>query len=72
MGDFLRCLVGEKASDSDLILPTAEFAYNNSINWLISKIPFSWLFSLHPIDLVPYPLKPKFLSLLKILLLTHL
>ncbi|KAF7810704.1 Transposon Ty3-I Gag-Pol polyprotein [Senna tora] len=32
LGDLLRGLVGDKPGNWDLVLPTAEFAYNNSVN----------------------------------------
>ena len=32
LGNLLRCLVGENFRAWDLVLPTAEFAYNNSVN----------------------------------------
>ena len=32
LGNLLRCLVGDKPKNWDLILPIAEFAYNNSVN----------------------------------------
>ena len=40
LGNLLRCLVGEKPSNWDLVLPITEFAYNNSINQFIGKNPF--------------------------------
>ena len=32
LGNLLRCLVGENLRAWDLVLPTAEFAYNSSVN----------------------------------------
>ena len=32
LGNLLRCLVSENLRAWDLILPTAEFAYNSSVN----------------------------------------
>ena len=32
LGDMLHCLVGKKLGNWDIILLTAEFAYNNSVN----------------------------------------
>ena len=37
---MLRCLVGDKPTGWDLILPQAEFAYNNFVNRSIGKSPF--------------------------------
>jgi len=38
--NLLRCLVGENLRNSNLILPTAEFAYNCSMNRSIGTSPF--------------------------------
>ena len=58
LGDMLRYLVGIKQGVWDLILSTAEFAYNNSINYSTSKSPFQ-IINVYspraPIDLVPLP-----------------
>ena len=59
VGDMLRCLVGVKQGVWDLILSTAKFAYNNSVNRSTGKSPFQIVngYSPHtPIDLVPLPL----------------
>ena len=32
LGNLLRCLVGDHQGTWDLILPRAQFAYNNSVN----------------------------------------
>ena len=58
LGDMLRCLVGVKQDIWDLILSTAEFTYNNSVNCSTDKSPFQIVnsYSPHtPIDLVPLP-----------------
>ena len=58
LGNMLRCLVGVKQDVWDLILSTAEFAYNNSVNRSIGKSHFQIVngYSPHtPIDLVPLP-----------------
>ena len=56
LGDMLRCLVRVKQGVWDLILSTAEYAYNNFVNRLIGKSPFQ-IFNgyspLTPIDLIP-------------------
>ena len=55
---MLRCLVGVKQGVWDLILSTAEFAYNNFVKCSIGKSPFQIVndYSPHtPIDLVPLP-----------------
>ena len=56
LGNMLRCLVGVKQGVWDLILSTAKFAYNNSVNRSTGKSPFQIVngYSPHtPIDLVP-------------------
>ena len=40
LGNLLRCLVGDNLGNWDLVLPQAEFAYNNSINQSIRMSPF--------------------------------
>ena len=40
LGNFLRFLVGDKPKGWDLILPQANFAYNNSVNRSTRKSPF--------------------------------
>ena len=40
LGNLLRCLVGDKPKGWDLILPQAEFAYNNSVNRSTGKSTF--------------------------------
>ena len=40
LGNLLRCLVGDSPGNWDLILPQAEFAYNNSVNWSTGLSPF--------------------------------
>ena len=55
---MLRCLVCVKQGVYDLILSTAEFVYNNSVNRSIGKSPFQIVNGYSPhtlIDLVPLP-----------------
>lgn len=62
LGNLLRCLVGEKPSTWDLVLPTAEFAYNNSVNKSTGKSPFEIVHGVIPrlpIDLVPLPIDSR-------------
>ena len=40
LGILLRCLNGKQLKNWDLILPTSEFAFNNSVNRTTSKSPF--------------------------------
>ena len=58
LGDMLRYLVGVKQGVWDLILSTAEFAYNNSVNRLIGQSPFQIVNGYSPrtpTDFVPLP-----------------
>ena len=58
LGNMLRCLVGIKQGVWDLILSTAEFAYNNSVNRSTGKSLFQIVNGYSPrtpIDLVPLP-----------------
>ena len=40
LGNLLRCLIREHPGLWDVILPTIEFAYNNSVNKSTGKKPF--------------------------------
>ena len=56
LGNLLRCLVGENIRAWDLILHTAKFAYNSSVNRTIGMSPFEVVRSYEPrqpIDLIP-------------------
>lgn len=56
LGDLLRCLIGEKLGNWDLILPQAEFAYNNSVNRSTGKSTFEIVYGLlprQPVNLIP-------------------
>lgn len=58
LGDLLRCLVGDKLGNWDLLLPIAEFAYNNSVNCSTGKSLFEIVTGFsprQPIDLIPLP-----------------
>ena len=58
LSDMLRCLIGVKQSVWDLILSTAEFAYNNFIDYSTSKNHFQIVHGYSPrmpIDLVLLP-----------------
>ena len=48
LGDLLRSLVIEHHSSWDNILPQAEFAYNDSVNWSIGKSPFQVVYGMQP------------------------
>ena len=58
LGNLLRCLVGDSPGNWDLVLPQAEFAYNNSVNRSIGKSPFEIVYGYKPrkpADLIPLP-----------------
>ena len=71
LGDMLRCLVGEKLGNWDLILPNIEFACNNSVNRFTGKSHFEIVTGYspcQPIDLVPLSIDYRSLNWLKTLL----
>ena len=56
VGNLLRCLVGEHPGTWDAVLPTAEFAFNNSVNRSTGKSPFEVVHGYKPrtpLDLIP-------------------
>ncbi|EOY16837.1 Uncharacterized protein TCM_035725 [Theobroma cacao] len=58
LGNMLRCLIQNNPKTWDLVIPQAEFAYNNSVNRSIKKTPFEVAYGLKPqhvLDLVPLP-----------------
>ena len=48
LGNLLRCLVGDKPSNLELVLAQAEFAYNNSVNISTGKTPFEIVTRMKP------------------------
>ena len=48
LGNLLRCLVGDKPKGWDLILPQADFSYNNSINRSTGRSPFQIVYGSSP------------------------
>ena len=48
LGNFLRCLVGNKPSNWEMVLAQAEFAYNNFLNKSIGKTPFEIVAGMNP------------------------
>lgn len=48
LGNFLRCLVGNKPSNWEIVLAQAEFAYNNFVNRSIGKTPFEIVTGMKP------------------------
>ena len=56
--NLLKCLMGDSPGNWDLILPQAEFAYNNSINRSIGRSPFEIVHGYKPskpTNLIPLP-----------------
>ena len=48
LGNLLRCLVGNKPSNWEMVLAQAEFAYNNSVNRSTRKTPFEIVTGMQP------------------------
>jgi hypothetical protein len=46
LGDLLRSLVTEHHTQWDHILPQAEFAYNDSVNWSTGQSPFQVVYGI--------------------------
>ena len=44
----MRCLVGNKPSNWEMVLAQAEFSFNNFVNSSIGKIPFDIVTSMKP------------------------
>jgi hypothetical protein len=62
LGNLLRCLTNEHGVSWDIILPQAEFAYNNSVNRTTGHTPFELVYGLHPkvpTDTISLPLPQK-------------
>ena len=48
LGNLLRCLVGNKPRNWEIVLAQAEFAYNNSMNRSTRKTPFEIITKMKP------------------------
>lgn len=48
LGNLLRCLTKENSTQWHLILPQAEFSYNDSMNRSVIKCPFEIVYGLQP------------------------
>ncbi|GKC45414.1 putative CCCH-type zinc finger family protein [Tanacetum coccineum] len=58
LGNLLRCLAKDKLKQWDLVIPFAEFAYNNLRNRTTQRTPFEVVYGLSPnsiTDLAPIP-----------------
>lgn len=62
LGKLLRCLVRDHITSWHLVVPMAEFAYNNSVNRSTRMSPFQVVTGLRPrlpVDLVPLPIESR-------------
>ncbi|KAL5733117.1 hypothetical protein ACOSQ2_032809 [Xanthoceras sorbifolium] len=62
LGNLLCCLVTDHVTTWDLVLPQAEFAFNNSVNISIGNTPFEVAYGFRPhtpLDLNSLPLPPR-------------
>ena len=48
LGNLLRCLVGNKPSNREMVLAQAKFAYNNFVNRSTGKTPFEIVTGMKP------------------------
>lgn len=48
LGSLLRCLIGDKPANWDLVLTQADFVYNSSVNRCTKKTPFEIVHGIHP------------------------
>ncbi|XP_059064896.1 uncharacterized protein LOC131856947 [Cryptomeria japonica] len=48
LGNFLRCLTKERGKSWDLILPQADYAYNDRLNRSIGRSPFEVVYGMIP------------------------
>ena len=48
LGNLVRCLVGNKPSNWEMVLAQAKFAYNNSVNRSTRKTPFDIVARMKP------------------------
>ena len=56
LGNILRCIVGDKLTTWDILLPRAEFAFNASVNCTTGHAPFEIVYGQlprRPLDLAP-------------------
>lgn len=61
LGNLLRCLVGGKPHQWDLVIPQAEFAYNSNINRSTGKSTFQIVYGSNPkgvVELADLPTHP--------------
>ena len=62
LGNLLRCLVTDHATSWDLVLPHAEFSFNNSVNRSTGCAPFEVVYGIRPntpLDVNCLPLPPR-------------
>ena len=74
LGNLLRCLIADHNTSWDLLLPHAEFAYNNFVNRTTGCSPFEVVTGSKPrtpIDLIPLPSPPQVMQLPRISYTTY-
>uniref|UniRef100_A0A2N9IAM9 Integrase catalytic domain-containing protein n=1 Tax=Fagus sylvatica TaxID=28930 RepID=A0A2N9IAM9_FAGSY len=78
LGNLLRCLVGNNPKWWESVLPSAEFAYNASINRSTNSSPFEVVYGSNPssiLDLTPLPLSnrvhPKGVEMVELMKQAH-
>ena len=62
LGNLLRCLVADHVTNWDVVLPHAEFAFNNSVNRTIGCTSFEVVYGFRPstpLDVNSLPLLPR-------------
>ena len=62
LGNLLRCLVADHVTSWDMVLPHAEFAFNNSVNRTTGCTPFEVVYGFRPstpLDVNSLPLPPQ-------------
>ena len=62
LGNLLRCLVADHVTSWDMVLPHAEFAFNNSVNRTTGCTPFEVVYGFRPstpLDVNSLPLPPR-------------
>jgi len=62
LGNLLHCLVTDHVTSWDMVLPLAEFAFNNSVNRSTGCTPFEVVYGFRPntpLDIIPLPSPPR-------------
>ncbi|RDX91857.1 hypothetical protein CR513_26104, partial [Mucuna pruriens] len=59
LSQLLRCFMGRNLKTWEAWLPHREFSYNRVVNETTSHIPFKLVYTLSPLDLMPFPVPSK-------------